>query len=455
MSLLDATGLTARKISDDIPLPDDAVGALRVDQAHLIAASVSSGPPNAQLLVSSCSDSPRRSRNLGNVPRNLGNVHEEVARARSSLEDFQRIGPPPDPQLGINEEDSLQKVDDVPASIGIPSAPLVGLDHIARSGNVACYPEVINQVEATVQNEGIPSSQELEREKLDELGCCQASALFVEPVVVAAQNSSDCRPSLPIRDFQKDGVLLPQILPTDCGAIGRPEGEGDPPAGENRDLDCDFDVVSSQSSKDWSTEEIAKDPMRFVLQSNAVSNTDQSVLDVGAQFVTDQAAGSPHRPGVDGVAISDECGLIPEVDGATPESIARIARKYSLAEVVDGLLNKAPFELQDVRPIPLSGCPVKGSEASVDEDVQFYDSGCGLVHALPKVNPCAGNPLAHAIPSITSVSGKVAAVQGLSPCNPRSVDPAGRAIRIDPSVDPSVGGPVYSADRDLRSKSKI
>ncbi|GMH12899.1 hypothetical protein Nepgr_014740 [Nepenthes gracilis] len=192
---------------------------------------------------------------------------------------------------------------------------------------------------------------------------------------------------------------------------------------------------------------------------NAVSNTDHSVV-VGAQFVIDQAAGSPHRPGVVGVAISDECGLIPEVDGATPESIARIAHKYSLAEVVDGLLNKAPFELQDVRPIPLSGCPVKGSEASVDEAMQFCDSGCSLVHALPKVNPCAGDPLAHAIPSSFDVngilqcpdihrpycskttcvpvgtsSGNVAAVQGLSPCNPCFVDPAGRANRIDPSVD--------------------
>ncbi|GMH19573.1 hypothetical protein Nepgr_021414 [Nepenthes gracilis] len=57
---------------------------------------------------------------------------------------------------------------------------------------------------------------------------------------------------------------------------------------------------------------------------------------------------SPHRPGIDGVAISDECGLISEVDGATPESITLDRPPILPAEVVDGLFNKAPFKLQDV-----------------------------------------------------------------------------------------------------------
>ncbi|GMH22195.1 hypothetical protein Nepgr_024038 [Nepenthes gracilis] len=212
--------------------------------------------------------------------------------------------------------------------------PPVGIDRIACTGIDVCYPKVVNQKVAAAQNDvhvpfipsscalanplglivspepsaplapcmlkGIPSSHELEREKLDELGCCQASALFVEPIVVAAQNPSDCRPFLPVRDFHKDGTLLPrdalihsqaslatvedllkpkEILPADCGVIERPEGVVDPPTGENRDLDCDFDVVSSQSSEDWSAEEIAKDPMCFVLQRLLEEETTQHDLD--------------------------------------------------------------------------------------------------------------------------------------------------------------------------------
>ncbi|GMH07536.1 hypothetical protein Nepgr_009376 [Nepenthes gracilis] len=202
--------------------------------------------------------------------------------------------------------------------------------------------------------------------------------------------------------------------------------------------------------------------------ANVVTNTDHPVLDVGAPFVANLAAGSPHRPltstGVDGVAISDEFGLIPGVDGSTPESIAQIARKYSLIDVVDGLLKKAPSEFQDVRSIPLSGCPVKGSEASVAEAVQPCDLGRGLVHALPNVDPCAGDPLAHAIPAFSDdngilqcpdlhlpccskatcvpvgpSSGNVAAVQGFSPCNPSSMDPTGLANRSILSPVPVTG----------------
>ncbi|GMH31924.1 hypothetical protein Nepgr_033768 [Nepenthes gracilis] len=191
-----------------------------------------------------------------------------------------------------------------------------------------------------------------------------------------------------------------------------------------------------------------------IVVTNAVHS-----LDVGAPFVADHAAGSPHRPlistGVDGDAISDELGLNPSADGSTPESIARIARKYSLADVVDGLLNKAPFDFQEVRSIPLSSCPVKGSEASVAEAEMICDSGRGLELALPNVDPYAGDPLSddygilqspdHHMPCCSMAScapvgpssGNVAAVQGLSPCNPCSGDPAGLATI--PSPAPVIG----------------
>ncbi|GMH19238.1 hypothetical protein Nepgr_021079 [Nepenthes gracilis] len=52
MSLSDATSLMDQKISCDIPFPDGAKGALCDDQSQLLAASVSSGPPDAHLLGS-------------------------------------------------------------------------------------------------------------------------------------------------------------------------------------------------------------------------------------------------------------------------------------------------------------------------------------------------------------------------------------------------------------------
>ncbi|GMH31876.1 hypothetical protein Nepgr_033720 [Nepenthes gracilis] len=105
-----------------------------------------------------------------------------------------------------------------------------------------------------------------------------------------------------------------------------------------------------------------------VVTTTGETNAVRSVLDVGAPNVADLAADSPHRPlissGVVGVANSVESGLIPGVDGSTPESIARITRKYSLVDAVEGLLNKDPIEFQEVDSIPLSGCPSKGLEAS-------------------------------------------------------------------------------------------
>ncbi|GMH27101.1 hypothetical protein Nepgr_028944 [Nepenthes gracilis] len=49
MSPSDATGLMDCKFSGDILLPDGAVGALRIDQACMLAASMSSSPPVAHL----------------------------------------------------------------------------------------------------------------------------------------------------------------------------------------------------------------------------------------------------------------------------------------------------------------------------------------------------------------------------------------------------------------------
>ncbi|GMH22101.1 hypothetical protein Nepgr_023944 [Nepenthes gracilis] len=204
-------------------------------------------------------------------------------------------------------------------------------------------------------------------------------------------------------------------------------------------------------------------PSGSVKDVTAIGDTNavHSVLDVGAPCVADHAADSPHRPlistGVDGDAISVELGLIPGVDGYTPESIARITRKYSLVDVVEGLLNKAPIEFQEVESIPLSGCPVKGFEASVVDAVMICEPGRGLELTLPSVDPYAGDPLSddygilpspdHHLPCCSMASGApvgpssedVVAVQGLSPCNPCPGDPAGPANRSFPDPAPVTG----------------
>ncbi|GMH22102.1 hypothetical protein Nepgr_023945 [Nepenthes gracilis] len=170
------------------------------------------------------------------------------------------------------------------------------------------------------------------------------------------------------------------------------------------------------------------------------TNAVHSVLDVGAPYVADHATDSPHRPlistGVDGDATSVEIGLIPGVDGSTPESIARITLKYSLVDAVEGLLNKDPIEFQEVDSIPLSGCPVKGSEASGVEAVMICDPGRGLELTLPCAGPYAGDPVSddfgilsspdHHLPVCSMASGApvgpssedVVAVQSSSPCIP-------------------------------------
>ncbi|GMH19583.1 hypothetical protein Nepgr_021424 [Nepenthes gracilis] len=104
---------------------------------------------------------------------------------------------------------------------------------------------------------------------------------------------------------------------------------------------------------------------------------------------------------------NDEFGPIPGVDGSTSESIARIIRKYSLVEVVDGLLNKAPSAFQDVSSFSLSGCSVEGHEASVAEAVESCDLGRGNVHTLPIVDPSAGDPLARAKSSLSDDNGSL------------------------------------------------
>ncbi|GMH11682.1 hypothetical protein Nepgr_013523 [Nepenthes gracilis] len=162
-----------------------------------------------------------------------------------------------------------------------------------------------------------------------------------------------------------------------------------------------------------------------------VTNTDHPVLDVGAPSVADHVASYPHQPLITLDYVPIEDGSM----GAHQPSIAGL-------DAVSSQINQAPSEFQHVSSISLSGCPVKGSEASGAEAVQPCDLGHGLVHALPNVDPSAGDPLARAISSFSDdngilqcpdlhlpccskatcvpvgpSSGNVAAVQGLSPCN--------------------------------------
>ncbi|GMH14522.1 hypothetical protein Nepgr_016363 [Nepenthes gracilis] len=200
---------------------------------------------------------------------------------------------------------------------------------------------------------------------------------------------------------------------------------------------CDVHSAAAGSTPD---EVGAPSGSTIVVTAPGDTNAVQSVLVVGAPFVADLAAESPHRPpistGVDGGANSVESGLISGVNGSTPESIARITRKYSLVDAVEGLLNKHPIEFQEVGSIPLSGCPVKGSEASGVETVMICDPGRGLELTLPCAGPYAGDPVTddfgilsspdHHLPCCSMASGApvgpssedVVALQGSSPCVP-------------------------------------
>ncbi|GMH15597.1 hypothetical protein Nepgr_017438 [Nepenthes gracilis] len=111
--------------------------------------------------------------------------------------------------------------------------------------------------------------------------------------------------------------------------------------------------------------------------ADVATNTEHPELDEGAQHVADHAAGS------NGVANSVEFGPIPGVDDSTLESITRITRKYSLAEVVDDSLSKVPSEFPEVYSSPLPGSSVEGYEELMAGAVMPCILERGLVHTLP------------------------------------------------------------------------
>ncbi|GMH29589.1 hypothetical protein Nepgr_031432 [Nepenthes gracilis] len=115
--------------------------------------------------------------------------------------------------------------------------------------------------------------------------------------------------------------------------------------------------------------------------ANVDTNSEHPELDEGAQNVADHAAGS------NGVANSVVIGPILGVDDSTPESIARITRKCSLAEAVDVSLIKAPLEFPDDSSCPLPGCPVEAFVDSMAGAVLPCILERGLVHTLPISTP--------------------------------------------------------------------
>ncbi|GMH21007.1 hypothetical protein Nepgr_022849 [Nepenthes gracilis] len=297
--------------------------------------------------------------------------------------------------------------------------------------------------------------------------------------LVPAVDEGGCKNPIP------DQVLVDSASPDAGTSVNSPpvivldNGDLDQQTGSPANVECYARgkvTACSVSAGDVPKDDGALSGSMKVEPAYVVTNSDHSILDVGAPCADDHVAGSPHRrpSGVDGVAIADEYGLDSGVDGSTPESIARIARKYSLVDVVDGLLNKVPLVCQDVRSIPLSGCLIKSSEATSAEEVQPCDPGCGLVHALPNVDLCAGDPLAHAIPPSSEVNGiqqrldihlpcfskatsvpvepspgNMAAVQGLSPCNQSAVEHAGLANRPLSSRVPGCFGCSDDVIRDV------
>ncbi|GMH21156.1 hypothetical protein Nepgr_022998 [Nepenthes gracilis] len=115
--------------------------------------------------------------------------------------------------------------------------------------------------------------------------------------------------------------------------------------------------------------------------ANVDTNSELPVLNEDTQNVADHAGRSF------GVANSVVIGPIPGVDDSTPESIARITRKYSLAEVGDVSLIKAPSEFPEDSLCSLSGCPVEGYVDSMTGAVMPRILVLGLVHTMPISSP--------------------------------------------------------------------
>ncbi|GMH22898.1 hypothetical protein Nepgr_024741 [Nepenthes gracilis] len=140
--------------------------------------------------------------------------------------------------------------------------------------------------------------------------------------------------------------------------------------------ECPAGSVGDVYANDKDLSGSVKDKLAIV-----ATNTEHPEVDDGAQYVADHAAGP------NGVANSVEFGPIPGIDDSTPESIKRITRKYSLAEVVDDFLIKVPSEFPDVSSSPLPGCSVEGFDDSKVGAVMPCNLERGLVHSLPMSPP--------------------------------------------------------------------
>ncbi|GMH26472.1 hypothetical protein Nepgr_028315 [Nepenthes gracilis] len=140
--------------------------------------------------------------------------------------------------------------------------------------------------------------------------------------------------------------------------------------------------------------------------ANVDTISERPVLVEDTQNVADHAGRSF------GVANSVVIGPIPGVDDSTPESIARITRKYSLAEVEDVSLIKAPSEFPVDSLCSLPGCPVEGYVDSMTGAVMPRILELGLVHTMPisSIKPELSD-----LGAISQVDGPPVSMRCLSP----------------------------------------
>ncbi|GMH00953.1 hypothetical protein Nepgr_002792 [Nepenthes gracilis] len=118
---------------------------------------------------------------------------------------------------------------------------------------------------------GIPSPPKLDRDERDDLGCCLVSARNVELLKPLVQTPPNCRKIQPTMEnpiskaslphdahsYSQAGLAAVDVVPksnefllAESATIERPVGDEVPLVGEIRVIDCDSDVVSSQSSED-------------------------------------------------------------------------------------------------------------------------------------------------------------------------------------------------------------
>ncbi|GMH02101.1 hypothetical protein Nepgr_003940 [Nepenthes gracilis] len=160
-------------------------------------------------------------------------------------------------ELNASAGSGVQSIDgahspflDVKMCFGDASVPNTAMDRLATIGSLSCSVQGVGPLDVGFASRlHVVASSPMKAASLKELSCPNRAVAALEVV-------------LPVHGSHNS--ILP--LPEEAGTIERLVDDVNNLVGENRVMDIDSDGASSQSSEGWSAEDIAKDPMYYVLQ---------------------------------------------------------------------------------------------------------------------------------------------------------------------------------------------